>query len=75
MDKFVGQMMVCLINEGYQASLERRKLYISLPDEVAAKHKLVRIIDESGEDYLYPSRYFSVVELPPRLRRAVLQSV
>ncbi len=74
MAKSVGQMMVCLNNEGYEVSLEKRKLYVALVDEAASKHKLVRIIDESGEDYLYPSKFFSAVELPPKVRRAVLQS-
>jgi len=74
MGKSVGQMTVCLNNVGCEASLEKRKLYVALPDEEAAKHKLVRIIDESGEDYLYPLKFFSAVELPPRVRRAVLQS-
>lgn len=74
MRKVNRQTAVCLNNEGYEASLERRKLYVSLPDDEAAKDKLVRVIDESGEDYLYPSAFFSVVELPPRIRRAVLQS-
>ena len=50
MGKSVRQMMVCLNNAGYEASLEKRKLYVALPDDEAAKHKLVRIIDESGED-------------------------
>ena len=68
------QMMVCLNNEGYEASLEKRKLYVALADDEAAKHKLVRVVDESGEDYLYPSSFFSVVELPPHIRRAVLQA-
>jgi hypothetical protein len=52
MRKHSQQMMVCLENDGYEASLEKRKLYISLIDDDAAKHKLVRIIDESGDDYL-----------------------
>lgn len=50
--------MVCLNNEGYEASLEKRKLYFALADDEAAKHKLVRVIDESGEDYLYPCSFF-----------------
>ena len=75
MGKASQRMMVCLNNEGYEASLEKRKLYVSVEDEEAAKHKLVRIVDESGEDYLYPSSFFSLIELPPRLRRAVLQAV
>ena len=68
------QMVVCLNNEGYEASLEKRKLYVALADDEASKHKLVRVIDESGEDYLYPSGFFSVVDLPPHIRRAVLQA-
>ncbi len=74
MKKHSQQMMVCLENEGYEASLEKRKLYIALIDEDAAKHKLVRIIDESGDDYLYPAGFFSMIELPPGLRRAVMMA-
>jgi hypothetical protein len=74
MRKPIRQMVVCLNNEGYEASLEKRKLYVAVADDEAAKHKLVRVIDESGDDYLYPSSFFSFVELPPRIRRAVLQA-
>jgi hypothetical protein len=74
MGKLAAQLAVCLENEGYEASLETRKLYVVLPDEDAAKHRLVRIIDESGEDYLYPAKFFSSIELSPQLRRAVLQA-
>lgn len=74
MPKPSQQMVVCLNNEGYEASLERRKLYVALGDNEASKHKLMRVIDESGEDYLYPSSFFSVVDLPPHIRRAVLQA-
>ena len=48
------QFVVCLDNKGHEVSLERRKIYRILPDADAAKHLLVRVIDESGEDYLYP---------------------
>jgi hypothetical protein len=68
------QMMVCLNNDGYEASLEKRKLYVAVADDEAAKHNLVRVIDESGEDYLYPANFFSVIELPPHIRRAILQA-
>jgi hypothetical protein len=64
--------VVCLRNEGYEVSLEKRKLYIALPGDPAERHGLLRVIDESGEDYLYPRRFFAEVELPPSLRRAVL---
>ena len=58
------QLVVCVSNEGYSVSLERRKIYVALRDPVAEKHGLVRVIDESGEDYLYPERYFVALELP-----------
>jgi len=55
---------VCVKNVDYRASLELRKLYPVLEDEFAAKHDMIRVVDESGEDYLYPSSYFVRVELP-----------
>ena len=64
---------VCIKNDGYRASLELRKLYELLPDPFAAANNLVRVVDESGEDYLYSSEYFVSVSLPKsvesRLRR------
>ena len=74
MAKSATQMVVCLENEGYEASLEKRKLYVVVADEDAAAHKLLRIIDESGEDYLYPAKLFSPIELSPQLRRAVFRA-
>lgn len=67
-------LVVCLKNEGYEVSLERRKIYIALSDDTAAKHGLLRVVDESGEDYLYPRKFFAPVELSPSVRRAVLTS-
>jgi len=67
-------LVVCVNNEGYSASLERRKLYVTMPDAEAAKHGQLRVIDESGEDYLYPQEFFVAVELPQSLRRRVLQA-
>jgi hypothetical protein len=61
------RLVVCVRNEGYKASLELRKLYEVLDDAFAEKHKLVRVIDESGEDYLYPSDYF--VRIPASLQQ------
>jgi len=66
------QFTVCVRNKGYEVSLERRKIYEVLPDSDAAKCKLLRIIDESGEDYLYPENYFAAIELSQSLRRALL---
>ena len=65
------QFVVCIRNRRYPASLELRKLYQVLPDQGAAKHGQIRVIDESGEDYLYPEEYFIAVELPQSAERAV----
>lgn len=59
------------LNKGYPASLELRKLYTALPDRDAEKHLVRRIVDESGEDYLYPRNYFVELPLPPAARRAL----
>ncbi|MEA2989151.1 MAG: hypothetical protein QOG83_1862 [Alphaproteobacteria bacterium] len=65
-------LVVCLKNEGYPASLERRKIYVALRDPLAEKQGLRRIIDESGEDYLYPRMFFRSIALPQSLKKAVL---
>jgi hypothetical protein len=49
--------LVCVCNKGYEGSLELRKLYEKIHDKEAEKHSRVRIIDESGEDYLYPAKF------------------
>ena len=54
-------LVVCINNEGYPVSLERRKLYVTMPDAEATKHGQLRVIDESGEDYLYPQEFFVAV--------------
>ena len=69
------RFVVCLKNEGCEVSLELRKIYQALPDPVAEKHRQIRVIDESGEDYLYPQNFFSPIELPQSIRRAVLAAV
>jgi len=69
------QFAVCLRNDGYEVSLERRKIYQVLPDPKAAKHRQIRVIDESGDDYLYPQNFFAPIELPQPIRRAVLAAV
>jgi len=63
--------VVCVDNTEYPASLERRKIYQVLPDEQAEQHSLVRVIDESSEDYLYPSSYFLPVDLPQPVQQAL----
>jgi hypothetical protein len=66
------QLALCLRNKGYEVSLERRKIYQVLPDRDAAAHGQLRVIDESGEDYLYPATLFVLITLPRTVRRAVL---
>lgn len=68
------QFAVCVSNEGYPASLELRKIYRIVPDEKAAKHNMVRVVDESGEDYLYPERFFVAIELPQAAEAAFLHA-
>lgn len=63
------QFAVCLSNAGYKASLEVRKLYSVVDDHGAETDHLIRVIDESGEDYLYPARLFHKIELPAELER------
>jgi hypothetical protein len=72
MAKVAKRLFVCLDNAGYEVSLERRKNYVALPDTKAERSGYLRIIDESGEDYLYPAHRFVAAELPVSTRRAVL---
>ncbi len=67
------KFLLCIENKGYEASLEVRKLYENLPDREAARHNQVRIIDESGEDYLYPSSFFETVRLSIRTKDKLAQ--
>ena len=63
---------LCIDNTDYQASLIPGKVYRILPDPRAAKDDLVRIVDESGEDYLYHKSYFVFVDFPPEVKKKVL---
>ena len=65
------EIVVCVKNDGYPASLEVRKLYRALPDAAAAEHNMIRVIDESGEDYLYPADFFAPLDLPAEVVRAL----
>ena len=75
MTSTVKQFVVCLKNKGYEVSLERRKIYQVLPDPAAQKRRQLRVIDESGEDYLFPKSFFAPIELSQPVRRAVLAAV
>ena len=65
------QFAVCVNNEGYKVSLERRKLYRVIPDKEAAKKDLVRVVDESGQSYLYPENCFIAVKLSQTTLKAL----
>jgi hypothetical protein len=66
------QFVVCLNNEGYPASLEVGKLYRFIPDEEAAANGLIRVIDESGEDYAFEAKRFHLMNVPPAVGKALL---
>jgi hypothetical protein len=66
-----AEFVICIANQGYAASLELRKIYQVIPDKTASKLHQVRVIDESGEDYLYPDDFFVPVQLPQAVERAV----
>lgn len=66
------QLVVCVNNKGYAASLEKRKLYVTVRDAAADRSGLIRIIDESGVDYLYPKIIFRSIALPQAVKKAVL---
>ena len=65
---------VCIKNKGYEAALERGKVYRMIPDSEAAKHGYVRIVDESGEDYGYSAERFIAINLPKPLEKALLEA-
>ncbi len=65
------RFMVCIENDGYPEALELRKLYRIVPDAAASKVEFIRVIDESGEDYLYPKSFFAPVRLTPPVRRVL----
>jgi hypothetical protein len=66
------QFVVCLDNEGYPASLEVGKLYRFIPDEEATANGLIRVIDESGEDYAFEAKRFHLMNVPPAVGKVLL---
>ncbi|MBA7633018.1 MAG: hypothetical protein GH143_03655 [Calditrichaeota bacterium] len=59
-----AHFVICINNQGYEASLEWMKIYQKIGDEEAEGDHLIRVIDESGEDYLYPDEFFTAIQLP-----------
>ena len=68
--KRARNFLLCVNNEDYPVSLETRKVYRRLPDRGAAARKFVRVIDESGEDYLYPAHLFVPIDVPSAAKEA-----
>lgn len=64
---------VCIRNEEHEESLELKKIYELLDDSRAEEHNMVRVIDEEGEDYLYPREWFLPIELPERIEQAIVE--
>jgi hypothetical protein len=69
-----AHFVICIENSDYPASLEKRKIYETVADADAEKHGQLRVIDESGEDYLYPKEYFVDANLPEDIRAAVVEA-
>jgi len=69
-----SDLVICIDNEGYEVSLEKRKLYVKIDDPDAERHGQVRVIDESGDDYLFPESFFFAVTLPAAVEEAVLNA-
>jgi hypothetical protein len=67
------RFVVCIDNSGYQASLELHKIYSVIPDQMAIQDGDLRIVDESGEDYLYSAGRFVAIDVPKALERAMLE--
>ena len=65
------QFVICIDNSDYPASLEMHKAYAVLPDEKAAEDNFIRVVDESGEDYLYSAKRFVPVDLPQRVKQSI----
>ena len=74
MARATKRLVICASNTGYEASLECRKIHVTLPDDCAGKLEQIRVIDESGENYLYDRDAFLEVILPQAVRRAVLMA-
>ena len=68
------RFVVCVRNAGYAASLEQNKIYVAIADEEAERHGQVRVVDESGEDYLFSADRFVAIEVPAAVRASLLKA-
>jgi hypothetical protein len=69
-----AEFVVCINNEGYPASLELHKIYRVVPDKEAVADEDLRVVDESGEDYLYPTSYFAPIKVPAAVEESLLRA-
>ena len=69
-----SSFVVCIRNAGHRASLELHKIYRAIPDAAAEAEGDIRVVDESGEDYLYPAAWFAPIEVPATVRRTLLHA-
>jgi len=74
MPRSIGRFVLCIRNGTYRASLQQRKVYRVVEDSSAEAHALVRVVDDSGEDYLFPADLFVPIELPAKARPAFARS-
>ena len=63
------RFVLCVDNAGYDVSLDVRKIYRVIADARAEKQGMLRVVDESGEDYLYPTKLFAEIQISPAIRR------
>jgi hypothetical protein len=68
------RFVVCVRNTGYSASLEQNKIYVAIPDPDAERHGQLRVVDESGEDYLFSADRFVAIEVPAAVRASLLKA-
>jgi hypothetical protein len=69
-----ARFAVCMDNAAYPDDLKIRTLYQVLPDESASRSNYIRVVDETGEDYLYPADLFVLVDVPPEVQKALMQA-
>lgn len=74
MPKLERRFVVCVNNDGYPASLERNKIYVALPDAAAERDGDLRVIDESGEDYLFAAERFVAIQVPQAVQASLLRA-
>ena len=69
-----SRFAVCIENKAYPDDLKVRTIYQVLPDESPAKSNYIRVVDETGEDYLYPAEYFVIIDVPLEVQKALIQT-